>query len=631
MFRDSLRLLYHGTNASSPIITNKPSTVTLLREFDSPGVFPASARLDRSLKATNGFTMKVWDVWKYPAFAFNKASSLALDVISHHVWGPRRKSWGIEMTILSSLMRDVSRHSALADIAMVRMAMVTFRVRKRNLRGILETCDAMEDEKRELSGEWIIGKRLWQSLQSDYKSTRKGEGASFVDQTNIDYDSRKGQSRVILYIHGGAYYSSSAAAQRMLTIPLSKYTNARVFGELFDHSSRFHLCLISTQAIDYRLAPETIFPGQLHDVVSTYFRLTDDLRVPPENLVVAGDSAGGALGLALLLYLRDNGYTLPGGALLFSPWVDLTLSCESWDTNAAYDIIPTPGPTAHLHPVIMYLGDALEQYITHPYASPLFGKFDGLPPMLIQCGDAEVLHDEIVLLSHKASLAGVQVQLETYEDAVHVFQAFPFLNVATTAFISCREFVRHRLPRIQIHSPQVLDNDTEICLENDTDNDNVRVVRGDGVETNSGWQEVQEQMARENIDSSYEAQSSSAVSPSWGRAWLDLELTPNNSSGSEAEPTTPCVTVAGPSRVLRHAASTPALRRIQSAISVFSERSVASQYLEDWPTRRRKFTLSRAPTRPSSPSESSHSRINIPAFATPWATMTSVASTTYIV
>jgi len=77
------------------------------------------------------------------------------------------------------------------------------------------------------------------------------------------------------------------------------------------------------KAVDYRLAPETVFPGQLHDVVSTYFRLTDDLRVPPENLVVAGDSAGGALGLALLFYLRDNGYTLPGGALLFSPWVGM--------------------------------------------------------------------------------------------------------------------------------------------------------------------------------------------------------------------------------------------------------------------------------------------------------------------
>jgi len=195
--------------------------------------------------------------------------------------------------------------------------------------------------------------------------------------------------------------------------------------------------------------------------------------------------------------------------------------------------------------------------------------------------------------------------------------------------VSCREFVRHRLPCIQSHSPQVLDSDTEICLENDTDNDNVLVVRGDGVETNLGWQEVQEQMARENNDRSYEAQLSSAVPPSWGRTWLDLE-TPN-SSGSQAEPTTPCVTVTDPSRVLRRVASTPALRRMQSALSVFSERSVASQYLEDWPARRKKFTLSPTPTRPSSPSESSHPHINIPALATSWAAMTSVASTAYLV
>lgn len=74
-------------------------------------------------------------------------------------------------------------------------------------------------------------------------------------------------------------------------------------------------------AIDYRLAPETCFPGPLHDVLSAYLRLTEDLHVPPENVVLAGDSAGGGLCLALLLYLRDNDYPLPGGAILFSPWV----------------------------------------------------------------------------------------------------------------------------------------------------------------------------------------------------------------------------------------------------------------------------------------------------------------------
>lgn len=74
-------------------------------------------------------------------------------------------------------------------------------------------------------------------------------------------------------------------------------------------------------ALDYRLAPETRFPGPLHDVVAAYFRLVNELRIPPENIIVSGDSAGGALSLALLMYLRDNAYPLPSGAILMSPWV----------------------------------------------------------------------------------------------------------------------------------------------------------------------------------------------------------------------------------------------------------------------------------------------------------------------
>ena len=84
------------------------------------------------------------------------------------------------------------------------------------------------------------------------------------------------------------------------------------------HSNRY-------SAVDYRLAPETRFPGPLHDAVTAYFRLVDELHVPPENIVVAGDSAGGGLTLALLMYLRDNGYPLPSGAILMSPWVGMYL------------------------------------------------------------------------------------------------------------------------------------------------------------------------------------------------------------------------------------------------------------------------------------------------------------------
>lgn len=79
-------------------------------------------------------------------------------------------------------------------------------------------------------------------------------------------------------------------------------------------------------ALDYRLAPETRFPGPLHDLVAAYFRLVDELHIPPENIIISGDSAGGGLSLALLMYLRDNAYPLPSGAILMSPWVGESIS-----------------------------------------------------------------------------------------------------------------------------------------------------------------------------------------------------------------------------------------------------------------------------------------------------------------
>lgn len=83
-----------------------------------------------------------------------------------------------------------------------------------------------------------------------------------------------------------------------------------------------------------------------------------------------------------------------------------------------YDIVPLVSAADPLNPVGLYLGAEMDKYLTHPYASPLFGDLKGLPPMLIQAGDSEVLRDEITLLAHKATMAGGQVQHELYEDAV---------------------------------------------------------------------------------------------------------------------------------------------------------------------------------------------------------------------
>ncbi|OJT04454.1 Esterase [Trametes pubescens] len=512
------------------ILSKRPTHISnsdpseALKHYENPGVPPPSSRVgDPRLKQGQREPMRLWHWWKFGAFAAVKATTLAADALSHHLWGPPRKSWGIEMTLLSSMMRGVSRYSHLTDIDTIRMLMsigglvpvpsdalitpVTFSVRKRGLRGILEDFDAAEDGTRELCAEWVVGKKTWHRLQAEWKARKEGKFG----------EKPKRKERVVLYLHGGAYYMFSAATHRLITLPLAKYLDARLF------------------VVNYRLAPETRFPGPLHDAVSAYFRLVDDLHVPPENIVVAGDSAGGGLALALLMYLRDNDYPLPAGAILMSPWVDLTMSCESWESNAQYDIVPMPQPGDHLNPIACYLGEHMEKYLTHPYASPLFGDFKGLPPLLIQAGEVEVLRDEITLLAHKATLAGVEVRHELYEDMVHVFQSLPFLDAAKHAFISCHDFVWSFLPQYQSRTPQPLDTSAEKGLEDEIDNDAARVVRGDGTETGAGREAISQSPKGKRDSGGYRRKRRSVSptptlqgdDPSWDSKYI--------SSGSEDE------------------------------------------------------------------------------------------------
>ncbi len=101
------------------------------------------------------------------------------------------------------------------------------------------------------------------------------------------------------------------------------------------------------------------------------------------------------------------------------------MSGASWDSNAAYDVIPVFSPDDHMNPIANYLGSGMEKYLMHPYASPIFGDFKDLPPLLIQSGDSEVLQDEITMLANKAELAGVKVRHEEYEDGVSLHRSTP--------------------------------------------------------------------------------------------------------------------------------------------------------------------------------------------------------------
>ncbi len=243
------------------------------------------------------------------------------------------------------------------------------------------------------------------------------------------------QQTTILYFHGGGYYFCSPRSHRSVVFALATRANARTF------------------SLDYRLAPEHRFPCALDDAVSAYRRLLAD-GVPAQSIAIAGDSAGGGLALATLLALRDGSHPLPACAVLFSPWTDLASTGGSLVTNDGRD--PMFHGAALARAAKVYLGDADP---TNPYASPLYGRFDDLPPLLIQVGDTEVLLDDATRVAEKARAAGVIVDFEIWPNVPHGFQlSAPFMPEANHALARAADFIRgatanataQRLPEISI-------------------------------------------------------------------------------------------------------------------------------------------------------------------------------------
>lgn len=220
----------------------------------------------------------------------------------------------------------------------------------------------------------------------------RAELLSLAQNPNLD--------RVVLQLHGGGYIGAMR----------NKY---RSFAGLYNEIGKG----INVFTPDYRVAPEHPYPAALEDAVSAYEWLLHT-GCQPEKIVVAGDSAGGGLALALCLYLKDHGMELPEGLILMSPWTDLTAGGESYETNFTRD--PLFGNTRDS--MIYNLDYAGDEDPSNPYISPLFGSYEGFPPMLIQVGSIEMLLSDSVSLAKKAKEAGVKVRLSIYEEMFHVFQ-----------------------------------------------------------------------------------------------------------------------------------------------------------------------------------------------------------------
>ena len=227
------------------------------------------------------------------------------------------------------------------------------------------------------------------------------------------------ESRVVLYLHGGGYIIGSTRTHRPLMAELSRASSARVLG------------------LDYRLAPEHPFPAPIEDAVAAYRWLLNEGH-DPARIAVAGDSAGGGLAVAALVQIRYVGLPMPGAAVCISPWVDMEGLGESMESRADAD--PMVGKEGLLLSAKTYLGGSDPRA---PLAAPLYADLRGLPPTLIQVGDAEVLLDDSTRLAGIAREAGVHVEMDVWDDMIHVWHLFaPILPEGRQALSQAGEFIK---------------------------------------------------------------------------------------------------------------------------------------------------------------------------------------------
>jgi acetyl esterase/lipase len=230
---------------------------------------------------------------------------------------------------------------------------------------------------------------------------------------------RPGSGRVVLYFHGGGFFMSSPLEHRGLTWRIARASKCNLL------------------AVDYRKAPDHAFPAWVDDALAAYEELVSQ-GYAPSDMVVAGDSAGGNIALALVHRLRRLGRPLPGKLVLFSPWADLACEGRSFESNAHRDA--------------MFDADgvrALGRYLTRncdprdPEVSPVHADFAGFPEMLVFAGSTEVFLDDARSVAGRAAAAGVKAKLLVYRHMPHVFPVFAgFLPLAKTAFDHVETFVR---------------------------------------------------------------------------------------------------------------------------------------------------------------------------------------------
>lgn len=351
-----------------------------------------------------------------------------------------------------------------------------------------ERCAKIGDQWKEnatvkpLVGEWVAMQKDWKTIEkASAKKQKKVEEREKRKSRTMkihEMEEDNDKSPVVLYLHGGAYYICGLDTHRMMMWRLAKKIGGRVFSP------------------DYRLAPQNQFPSGLQDCLAAYLYLIQPPEgarhrpINPNKIVIAGDSSGGGMTLALLLVLREAGLPMPAGAMPISPWVDLTHSLPScFDLDTVVDYVPEDGfrhrpspawPSPADDPAAREPVPPFEELMNAPYGSdarlqfyapndqlqwdlvsPMSAELGGLPPMFIISGGAERLRDEHLYVAHKMAYpdkfrfkipgheppkktysAPTPVHLQVYDGMPHVFPMFGVTQPVTVSFRAMSRFIK---------------------------------------------------------------------------------------------------------------------------------------------------------------------------------------------
>jgi acetyl esterase/lipase len=240
--------------------------------------------------------------------------------------------------------------------------------------------------------------------------------------------------RVLLFLHGGGYAVGSLTTHRALAAKLALMAGCRAL------------------IIDYRLAPEHPFPAALEDAVMAYQWLLTSQGYAAEDVMLAGDSAGGGLCMALQLCLKSLEQPLPAGSVLFSPWVDMTFSGPEVLAHQPTD------PVVQADQVQSWAkAYAVDYPLFHPMLSPLFGDLSGLGPILIQASDCEVLTDDAVRLANALVEAHTETHLQLWPGVLHVWQlCWRYVPESLDALVHAAAFMQKQWAKAAERIPQAL-------------------------------------------------------------------------------------------------------------------------------------------------------------------------------